>query len=88
MRLLFWLALLVLIGFAVRAKFRKLQKEMKESTQRHPVVHRDGSAEQEKMLLCAHCQAYFPASEAVRESDSGPVYCCDEHRRLGGTPAP
>jgi uncharacterized protein len=33
----------------------------------------------EAMCQCAHCGAYFPASEAVA-APSGAVFCCEEHR--------
>lgn len=39
------------------------------------------AANGEAMLSCAHCGAFFPASEAV-QSQGGAVFCSDEHRLL------
>ncbi len=36
--------------------------------------------EAEKMLCCAYCQLYIPASEAVIRDDK--VFCCAAHAKL------
>lgn len=36
----------------------------------------------EHMVVCSYCGVHVPEGESV--SAGGRVYCCDEHRRLGG----
>ena len=76
-RLLFWLALSVLVVMAIRSKLRgggrggpKAPKAARPQAQ--PAI--------ESMTSCAHCALYFPASEAVRAD--GLDYCCPAHVRL------
>jgi uncharacterized protein len=77
-RLLFWLALAVLVVMAIRSKLRgsgfKPPHASRQSkpTQQPPAV--------ESMTSCAHCGLYFPASEAIRAD--GLDYCCPAHVRL------
>jgi uncharacterized protein len=75
-RLLFWLALAVLVVFAIRSKLRssgfKPPQPTRPQPQREPQV--------ETMAQCAHCGVHFPASEAVRAD--GLDYCCPAHVRL------
>lgn len=73
-RLLFWIALAVLIVFAIRSKLRS----MTPPAQKGPGRTRE--LETEPMACCAHCGIYFPASEAVRAD--GVDYCSPAHVRL------
>lgn len=77
MRLLFWLALAVLVVFAIRAKVRsaaaRAQAEAPPRTTRPEIAA-------ETMTSCAHCGLHFPASEAVRAD--GLDYCSPAHVRL------
>lgn len=88
-RALFWLALLVLIVFAVRSKIRKLnrgqgqgQDEGQDGGQDRPMRGAAQLDEGEAMACCAHCHVYFPASEAVRAG--GLDYCSPAHVGLPG----
>lgn len=79
MRLLFWIALIVLIVFVVRNKLRALAKRaavppQAQRGQPKPPV------QIEAMSQCAHCGMYFPASESVRAD--GQDYCSPGHVRL------
>ena len=83
MRLLMWLGLAVLVYLAVRKSFRNNQTPSRsESAEEgawsdNTFPPSSGSKRVEAMLNCAHCQVYFPASEAVlREAHP---YCCKEH---------
>jgi uncharacterized protein len=72
-RLLFWLALAVLVVFAIRSKLRASGfKPPPPQAPREPQI--------ETMTQCAHCGLHFPASEAVRAD--GLDYCCPAHVRL------
>ena len=75
-RLLFWLALAVLVVMAIRSKLRgsgiKPPRPRAARAAQAPAV--------ESMTCCAHCGVYFPASEAVRAD--GLDYCCPAHVRL------
>ena len=71
-RALFWLALLILVVFAVRSKLRKLGKGAGEAGRQAGARH-DGEA----MACCAHCHVYFPASEALHAG--GRDYCSQAH---------
>lgn len=74
-KLLFWIALIVLVVLAVRSKVRGMtQQGQGGPTQRKDLT--DGEA----MSCCAHCHVYFPASEAVRAD--GLDYCSPAHVRL------
>ncbi|WP_426115003.1 PP0621 family protein [Massilia sp. PWRC2] len=85
-RLLFWLALAVLVVFAVRAKIRAARERVDRAEHGAPPAATDAngatgaSAPIESMTSCAHCSLYFPASEAVRAD--GLDYCCPAHVRL------
>lgn len=76
-RVLFWIALAILVIMAVRAKLRQMTPKP-PAAGRAP-QGRDGSAP-EPMACCAHCGMYFPASEAVRAD--GLDYCSPGHVRL------
>ena len=78
-RLLFWIALAVLVVAAIRSKLRAIAPKDPGPLQRHgPTPGRE--AEAEAMACCAHCGIYFPASEAVRAD--GLDYCSPAHVRL------
>ena len=74
-RILFWIALIVLIVMAVRAKLRAM-------TPKEPGFQRTAREPEqvESMARCAHCGVHFPASEAVRAD--GLDYCSPAHVRL------
>jgi uncharacterized protein len=74
-RLLFWIALAILVVMALRAKLRRVAPKPPGagSVPPKPVD------ESEKMACCAHCGLYFPASEAV--SADGRDYCSPAHVR-------
>ncbi len=72
-RLLFWIALIVLVVMAVRSKARgMLRQQQPPAAKPEPAV--------ESMACCAHCGVHFPASEAVRAD--GLDYCSPAHVRL------
>jgi uncharacterized protein len=75
-RLLFWLALAVLIVMAIRSKLRAAQIKPSATSRPEPKA----PAAVESMACCAHCGVYFPASEAVRAD--GLDYCSPAHVRL------
>lgn len=79
MRILFWIALIVLIVFAVRSKLRAMAKKhgVPPNTARGPAAP---STQIEAMAQCAHCGMYFPASESVKAD--GHDYCSPGHVRL------
>ena len=74
-RILFWIALIVLVVMAIRAKLRAM-------TPKEPGAQRTARAPEqvESMTRCAHCGVHFPASEAVRAD--GLDYCSPAHVRL------
>ena len=76
-RLLFWIALAVLVVLAIRAKLRAAQAGMRPAPGVRPAAR---EARPESMACCAHCHVHFPASEAV--SADGLDYCCPAHVRL------
>jgi uncharacterized protein len=90
-RLLFWIALIILVVMAVRNKLRGVLEP------REPGPRPDGAQsgaqaraqaqarvrdESERMSCCAQCGLYFPASEAV--SAGGREYCCAAHAHQAG----
>jgi uncharacterized protein len=74
-RLLFWIALGVLVVMALRSKVRGMTREHQRGA---PAP--EAAAKGEAMACCAHCHLYFPASEAVRAD--GLDYCSPGHVRL------
>ncbi|MGZ8290247.1 MAG: PP0621 family protein [Telluria sp.] len=78
-RILFWIALIVLVVMAVRAKLRGMTQQPGpgEDAARRGA---QAPAQVESMSRCAHCGVYFPASEAVRAD--GLDYCSPAHVRL------
>ena len=75
-RLLFWLALAVLVVMAIRSKLRASGIKPPPASSRPPPQ----APAVESMACCAHCGVYFPASEAVRAD--GLDYCSPAHVRL------
>jgi len=84
MRLLFWLALIVLVVAAIRSKLKGAVRPSADQpvTPPRPAPLRD-VADAESMLCCAHCGVYYPASETVKVE--GRDYCSPAHASL---PAP
>ncbi|MDB5961331.1 MAG: hypothetical protein JWP59_2625 [Massilia sp.] len=87
-RLLFWLALAVLVVFAIRAKIQAARARADRANGADGANRANGAGRtplesSEAMTSCAHCGLYFPVSEAVRAD--GLDYCCPAHVRL---PAP
>ena len=78
-RILFWIGLFILIGFAIRAKLRSMTQQPPTGAGASP-RGQDAPAQVESMTSCAHCGVYFPASEAVRAD--GLDYCSPAHVRL------
>ncbi len=76
LRLLFWLALAVLVYFAIRSKLRGMKPPPDGPAARRG----EPEGEAEPMARCAHCGLHFPASEAVRAD--GLDYCSPAHVRL------
>ncbi len=78
-RALFWIALAVLIYFAVRSKLRAAARK---GAMHVPPQGPDAAppAAIENMTSCAHCGLHFPVSEAVHAD--GRDYCSPAHVRL------
>ena len=85
-RILFWLALVFLVVFAIRSKIRSLQqrtgqqRQQQRQQQASPFAPPGRVAElpdAELMLCCAHCGVYYPASENVQAK--GHDYCSHAH---------
>jgi len=83
-RALFWLALALLVYFAIRSKLKKAQRrqqqefnrQQEQQQQRHAAAQ-PKAVEVEAMLRCAHCGVHFPASENVPAG--GRDYCSPSH---------
>jgi uncharacterized protein len=86
-RLLFWIALVILVVAAVRSKLRAAMARAQGPAPASASGSGGGEAkawsrvedQSETMLSCAHCGIYFPASEAVRAD--GRDYCGTAHAR-------
>jgi uncharacterized protein len=85
-RLLFWIALVILVVAAIRSKLRAAVAARGYHPQGGPGTQPSGTAraqprveESERMSSCAHCGIYFPSSEAVHEG--GREYCSQAHAR-------
>lgn len=78
MRLLFWLALAVLVVFAIRSKVRAAAAQTPPPARRGTDAGRQLPVE--SMTSCAHCGLHFPVSESVRAD--GLDYCSPAHVRL------
>jgi uncharacterized protein len=77
-RLLFWIALAILVVAAIRSKLR--ESAPRQPGRAGPQPAPPPQVGSERMACCAHCGVYFPASEAV--SADGRDYCCPAHLRL------
>jgi uncharacterized protein len=85
-RLLFWIALIILVVMAIRSKLRAAvsARGYQAPPAPGPGPSAAGAAprqvgESERMTSCAHCGLYFPASEAV--TLDGHDYCSPAHAR-------
>lgn len=87
-RLLFWIALVILVVMAVRSKLRAaIARAQGPATGPAPASASGGGDKAwsrvedkaEPMACCAHCGIYFPSSEAVRAD--GRDYCGTAHAR-------
>ncbi|MGO4475427.1 PP0621 family protein [Massilia sp. 2TAF26] len=86
-RLLFWIALIILVVMAVRSKLRAAVAARTDQPQpgQGPDMSAAGAPvrpqveDSERMTSCAQCGIYFPASESVREG--GRDYCSQAHAR-------
>jgi uncharacterized protein len=90
-RLLFWIALAILVVAAIRSKLRAAMTRAQDpavnpasgpapaSSGADTKAWRRVEDQSETMLSCAHCGIYFPASEAVRAD--GRDYCGTAHAR-------
>jgi uncharacterized protein len=75
-RFLFWIALALLVYFALRSKLRDAAPKPPPG----PAARGADEGAAEAMACCAHCGLHFPASEAVRAD--GLDYCSPAHVRL------
>ena len=86
-RLLFWIALVILVVAAIRSKLRAAMTRAQGPAAGPAPASAGGDTkawsrvedQSETMLCCAHCGIYFPASEAVRAD--GRDYCGTAHAR-------
>ena len=76
LRALFWIALFLLVAFAIRSKLRSMTP--KDGGPLHP--REPAGPDGEAMACCAHCHVYFPAGESVQAG--GRDYCSSAHVRL------
>jgi uncharacterized protein len=84
-RLLFWIALVILVVAAVRSKLRAALARAQGPAAGPAPASAGGDAkawsrvedQSEAMLCCARCGIYFPSSEAVRTG--GRDYCGPAH---------
>lgn len=92
-RLLFWIAVVILVVMAVRSKVRAAMTARGYHPQGGsgaatpaggPARAPARVAESERMTSCAQCGLYFPASEAVHEG--GRDYCSQAHARKAAAP--
>ena len=85
-RIIFWLALVFLVIFAIRSKIREAQKRQQPFNQPPPAgpaagpARQQASTEVETMLQCAHCGVFYPASETVQAR--GRDYCSAAHAAM------
>lgn len=75
-RIVFWVILIVVVGFAIRAKLRDAARRAEQHVP-PPRPRTHNAAVIENMTSCAHCGLHFPASEAVRVE--GQDYCSAAH---------
>ena len=75
-RIVFWILLIVVVGFAIRAKLKAAVRRA-DTHVPPPRPQAQATAVIENMSSCAHCGLHFPASEAVRVE--GRDYCSAAH---------
>jgi len=93
MRLLIWLALALIVYFAIRSKIRSMREEMRASVKSEFEAASASQNQQraavpaENMVACGYCQLYLPASEAIhlQTPTSAQFFCCEEHLRMHAT---
>jgi uncharacterized protein len=92
-RLLFWIALIILVVMAVRSKLRAATGARSAHPEQGPGRGAPAGAavhprveESERMSCCAYCGVYFPSSEAVHEG--GRDYCSPAHARVTAASGP
>ena len=77
-RIVFWIALMVLVFFALRSKLRAaLRKQQMQASTQQPPLHPAAPPAIEDMTSCAQCGLHFPASEALHAE--GRDYCSPAH---------
>lgn len=79
-RVLFWVALALLVYFAIRSKIKQSQRRQQPPPQPPPSSTMKQVAPPEAMLCCAQCGVYYPASENVPAG--GRDYCSPAHAPL------
>jgi uncharacterized protein len=77
MRWLPWVLLVVLVIWALRKSAGKLGSGAPRAGRDAPNAGEGAQTDAESMISCAHCQVYFPASEAVRRN--GQDFCSLAH---------
>ena len=75
-RIVFWIALLVLVFFALRSKLRAALRKQEMRVPPQPPRSAPPPAI-EDMTSCAQCGLHFPASEALHAD--GRDYCSPAH---------
>ncbi|MFZ6646430.1 PP0621 family protein [Undibacterium sp. TJN25] len=81
MRILFWLALFVVVILALKKKVQTVASPAREQQAPPPSAGKP-ARDAEAMVCCAACQVYIPASEAVYKGQQ--VYCSTEHAEQAG----
>ncbi len=76
-RILFWVALAVLVLMAVRSKLRGMQQPVQPPRQPAAPARAESLPDAEVMLCCAQCGVYYPASETVQAK--GRDFCSQAH---------
>jgi uncharacterized protein len=93
MKYLIWLGLGVAVWLAWKVFAGKAREAAKRAMPDQADPNQAGSGKPkasapapaiEAMSRCAHCHAYFPDSEAVKEGAQ--VFCSSAHRKLGAAP--
>lgn len=88
MRLIVWIAVAILVIWAVRSKVRAMMAPYREGyapgtapgrNQGQPSAARRVPDDAERMSCCCACGLHFPSSEAVRVD--GRDYCSPAHAR-------
>jgi uncharacterized protein len=79
MKLLMWLALGLIVYWALRNQIKRQQQRGHTQFEQHS---KNTSAPVENMVACAYCQLYLPASEAIHDSSSNQYFCSEEHAKL------